>query len=160
MSLYRPALPIATSALGLLGIGSGIYNFIAPIEGAKGFGLQSTSTSSTASAHAKAIEGALIRVHGIRNIGVGLSTVSLVLFWQFSPLCQSSPLAALAVRRCLGITLTLGTIVGLGDAWILKQFSDTDGVESEAKELASAKGTAHAIMAIVISGLGLTYLLV
>ncbi|KAH7140083.1 hypothetical protein B0J13DRAFT_623958 [Dactylonectria estremocensis] len=145
MSFYRPALPIATSALGLLGIGGGIYNFVAPTEGAKGFGLQTTSTALSTSAHAKAIEGAFIRVHGIRNIGVGLNTVGLVLFWQFSS------------GR---ITVTLGTIAGLGDVWILKQFADAEDVESEAKELALAKSMAHAIMAIAISGLGSTHLVV
>ncbi|KAK7432993.1 hypothetical protein QQZ08_000464 [Neonectria magnoliae] len=81
MSIPRPALPVFTSVLGVLGVAGGIYDFVSPAEGAKGF--------APLSAHVKALDHAFILVHGIRNIGVGLTTLGLVLFWQFSPLCQA-----------------------------------------------------------------------
>ncbi|KPM43914.1 hypothetical protein AK830_g2616 [Neonectria ditissima] len=159
MSIPRPTLPIFTSVLGVLGIAGGVYNFVSPAEGAKGFGLTPASKTPP-TAHSKAFEHAFILVHGIRNVGVGLTTVGLVLFWQFSPLCRASPQAALAVRQCLGISLAAGTVVGLGDAWIIKRFSDAEGVETEAREVAVIQSAGHAVTAVAIAGLGLTYLLV
>lgn len=152
------ALPVFTSLLGLLGIGGGIYNLISPPEGARGFGL-SVPPAPRSSAHFSAAQRALIAVHGVRNIGSGLSLISLVLFWKFSSLCETSPFAELAVRRCIGISLTTGSVVGFGDAWLLEKFANTEGVGKEAKDLAGEKSIGHAVTAVVIAGMGLTYLL-
>ncbi|ETN47060.1 uncharacterized protein HMPREF1541_01250 [Cyphellophora europaea CBS 101466] len=157
LSSLRPALPIFTGLLGVVALGGGAYNFVSPLEGAKGFGLLAPAKDA---AHADAFQEAYIRVHGIRNIGTGLSTLTLVLMWQFSDLCRTSPIAALAVKRCMGISLVLGTTVGLGDAWILKQYAESPGVGQEAVALARGKSTAHAVTALVIASVGLGWLMV
>jgi hypothetical protein len=150
----RPALPVFSGLLSLLALGGGIYNFIEPREGAKAFGLIAQSGSSS---HTTAFETAYIRIHGIRNIGNGLVNISLLLYLQFSDLCQTSPIAASTVKKCIGIGLTLGTVVGLGDAWILKQFADSPEVDGDAAKLAAAKSTGHALTSGVILGLGLCW---
>lgn len=155
LSSLRPALPVFTGLMGLLGLGGGIYNFADPVEGAKGFGLIAPSGTGS---HAAAFETAYIRIHGIRNLGMGLVNLGLVLYWQYSDLCRTSPIAATAVQRVLGISFLLGTIVGLGDAWILKQFADSPGVEAEAANLGREKSQGHAVMAVAIASLGLGWL--
>jgi hypothetical protein len=155
LSSLKPALPIFTGLLGLLGLGGGIYNFIDPHGGAKGFGLIAPTSNQP---HAAAFQQAYVRIHGLRNAGVGLTNLALLLYLQFSDVCQTSPVAAAAVRKCLGIGLTLGTLVGLGDAWILRRFEGSAGVEGEAKTLAAEKSTAHALTSLVILSVGLGWL--
>ena len=155
LSSLKPALPVFTGLLGVLGLGGGIYNFANPVEGARAFGLVAPSGVSS---QAAAFQTAYIRIHGIRNIGMGLVNLSLVLFWQFSDLCRTSPIAAEALKRILAINFLLGPIVGLGDAWILKQFADSPGVEPEAANLGREKSQGHAVTAVLIASLGLGWL--
>lgn len=75
----------------------------------------------------------MIHVYGIRNLGVGLSTLGLTAFWKLSPTCRMSPLAADAAKKCLGICMMFGTLVALGDAWIVRQFANSSELEEEAR---------------------------
>ena len=150
-------MPVFTGTLSLLGLAGGLYNFVQPLEGAKGFGLIAPAATSQ---HATAFQTAYIRIHGIRNIGTGVVNIGLLLYLQFSNLCQTSPIAAEAVKKCIGLGLTLSTVVALGDAWILKQFADSPGVNSEGAQLGAAKATGHALTSGIILGLGLCWLYV
>lgn len=152
-TLQTAALPTFTTLLGLLSLGGGIYNFANPAAGATGFGLTPPNITSTSP-----FETAYIRVHGIRNIAGGLTNLALISFWQFSGFCRDNPAAAAAVRRCLGLSLTIGTVVGLGDAWIVGRYAK-DVEEGEVKETAKGKSMGHAGMAVVIAGVGLGMLL-
>ena len=149
-------LPILTATLSSLAIGGGIYNFQNPSEGAKVFGI--LLSDSKPSSSPTPIEEAYIKVHGIRNLATGLSGLSLLAFLQFSNITTASPVAAAAVRKAIGITFVVGTVVGLGDAWILSQLAQREGVSGEAERLATEKSMGHAFMAFPIAALGAAWL--
>lgn len=153
-SLPASLLPSLVGVLSTAGLLGGIYNFAAPLEGARGFGLLPTSPPNQLTAFQKAY----IRIHGIRNIGIGLGNFSLLTYWYLS----DSPIVRDTVRRCIGWGLVMGTVVGMGDAYILKAYAGelTEASDSgekdvkEAKDLATSKGTAHAITGLIILGVG------
>lgn len=164
--LPTATLPVLVGVLSSLALLGGAYNFAAPLEGAKAFGLLPADGGKKTPS---AFETAYIRVHGIRNIGVGLGNAGLLLYWLFSDTCRQSVVAEQVVRRCLGIGLVTGTVVGMGDAWILNQYyqdiesevgqqGDKSGLK-EARELASAKSKGHAFTAVGILAVGLGLLL-
>ncbi|KAI8652468.1 hypothetical protein NCS57_01310800 [Fusarium keratoplasticum] len=149
-----PALPVL---LGLTGVGVGIYSFVSPTNAIRMFGLRAPSPSdkNLPSPHAEAFQRSAIYTYGIRNIGVGLANLGIFAFWKLSPVCQTNPAASDAVRQCLGICLILGTTVGLGDAWIIRQFAKDEGVQGEAKTEAAKASVSHAVTAAVILATGI-----
>ena len=159
----QAVFPTLVGLLSVTALGGGIFNFVNPLEGAKGFGLLPSKGGSQATL--SPFEQAYIRVHGIRNVGVGLGNFVLLAYWAFS----DNPAVGRIVRTCLGLGIVAGTVVGLGDAWILKQYakdiaaSTADvGDEKGAKEvttLAEGKGTGHAVTAMVIFAVGAGMLL-
>ncbi|KAM0425935.1 hypothetical protein ACHAPT_008874 [Fusarium lateritium] len=148
-----PALPVLLS---LTGVGVGIYSFVSPTNAIRGFGLRVPSAGKDLpSPHAEAFERSAIYTCGIRNIGTGLANLGIFAFWQFSPICQTNPSVSDAVRQCLGICLIAGTTVGLGDAWIVRQFAKDEGVQGETKAEAFKASVGHAITAAVILAAGI-----
>lgn len=141
-STVRSILPIASASLGLLGIAGGLLNFASPAEGARGFGITPSSPEPTPT------ELAYIRVHGIRNISGCAALVGLCAYLRFSSLCQTSPVAAAAVRKVIGITSIAGCYMGFVDSWILAQFADRKSVNGDAVELARSKSKSHAILGV------------
>ncbi|KAF2795754.1 hypothetical protein K505DRAFT_348408 [Melanomma pulvis-pyrius CBS 109.77] len=151
-------LPTIATLLGLTGVGGGVYTFISAQDAIRSFGLRPppSSTKTALSKHADAFEQSMIHVYGIRNLGVGLSTLGLTAFWKLSPTCQTSPLAADISKKCLGICMMFGTLVALGDAWIVRQFGKSSELEEEARIEASKASTGHALVSVPILATGLT----
>ncbi|KAI8712465.1 hypothetical protein NCS52_01344800 [Fusarium sp. LHS14.1] len=148
-----PAFPVL---LGLTGVGVGIYSFVSPLDCIRMFGLRTPSPNDKVlpSPHAEAFQRSAIYTYGIRNIGGGLANLGIFAFWKLSPVCQNNPDASEAVRQCLGICLILGTTVGMGDAWILRQFAKDERVQGEAKTEAAKASVNHAMTAAVILATG------
>lgn len=156
MATLNTAVPALPVLLSLTGVGVGIYSFVSPTNAIRMFGLRvpSPTGKDLPSPHAEAFQRSVIYTYGIRNIGNGLASLGMFAFWQLSPICQNNPSAADAVRQCLGICLITGTTVGLGDAWIMRQFARDEGVQGDAKIEASKASISHAITAAVILATG------
>ncbi|KAF4964751.1 hypothetical protein FSARC_7350 [Fusarium sarcochroum] len=146
------ALPLL---FGLTGTSVGIYSFVSPNNAIRMFGLQGPATEKGSSSHSDALQRSLIYACGLRNIGTGLSTLGLFAFWQFSPICQVSPLAAAVTKKCLGIGFMFGTIVGVGDAVIIRQYANREFVQGEAEETAANASISHGVTAVLILATGL-----
>ena len=159
MSLARllpPVLPILTTLIGLGGFTIGIYSFFAPISAAQLYGAQLPASAratispkktddppSTSEDNTRHV--AYIYAHGIRNFVTGLSILSLTAYWQFSPLCQTSPIAALTVQRCLGIVITAGSLTPIVDAYVTWQA----GEKGTAGEVGKKAAKVHASRSFV-----------
>lgn len=146
------ALPLL---FGLTGTSIGIYSFVSPYDAIRLFGLQNTSSKKTSSAQSEAFQKSLIYATGLRNIGTGLSTLGLFAFWQFSPICQVSPLAAAITKKCMGICFMFGTLVGVGDAVLVRQFANKEFTKDEAEDKATKASISHGITAVLILATGL-----
>ncbi|KAF5612383.1 uncharacterized protein FSUBG_1460 [Fusarium subglutinans] len=140
---------------GVTGTSIGIYSFVSPYNAMRLFGLHAPAADKTSSSQSEAFQKSLIYATGLRNIGTGLSTLGLYAFWQFSPICQVSPLAAAVTKKCLGICFMFGTFVGVGDAVIVRQFANKEYVEGEAEEKAVNASISHGITAVIILATGL-----
>lgn len=151
----RPALPVFSGLLGSLSLMGGLYSFSAPEAAAKEFGIVLDESSSPS---VRASQTTFVQAVGLRNLVTGVSTLSILAFWQLSSICQASPVAEQTVKRILGIMLTVGTLVSMGDAYIISQYARVNGISNEAKELAKEKGMSHATLGVPILGLGLAYL--
>ncbi|KAF9875683.1 hypothetical protein CkaCkLH20_06615 [Colletotrichum karsti] len=158
-TFWKPAaLPVFTGLLSLLGAGDGLLNLTQPETGAANFGLIPPSRASVSPAQFDAFHHALIKVKGARNLHMSTSIIALILYGQFSDVCRSSPAAATAVRRCIGLVLTLGTGVGLSGAFVIWEYVKSAESSRKAVEIGRAKAKAHFLTSLPILALGLAYL--
>ncbi|KZL87474.1 hypothetical protein CI238_03907 [Colletotrichum incanum] len=158
-AFWRPAaLPLFTGLLALLGAADGVFNLSKPESGAATFGLVPPRRDSVTPAQFDAFHYALIKVKGARNLHMSSCILALVLYGQFSDVCRTSPMAAAAVRRCVGIVLTLGAGVGFSGAAVVTEYLSSPDASVEAVEVGKAKAKAHLVTNVPIIALGLTYL--
>ncbi len=153
-------LPTLTTLLGLTGLASGTYALLNPFDAIGPFGLTPpfsyTSTKNgkpSPSSHAQTFSQSVIRAYALRNISSGLSLLSMTAFWQLSPLCKESELAAAVARKCIGLGLLVGTLVAGGDAVVVGAFGkelQEEGSDEEAVENARGKSWGHVGSAVVI----------
>jgi hypothetical protein len=157
----RNALPYTTTALATIGLCSGLYTFLFPsLSAAHLFGFAPPKSGTcAASTEANARQRGYIQLHGIRNSGNGLGMVGLLAFRQVSLLCRENQAAKEAVGLCLGVLLTTGTIVAIGDWWALREYAGVDGVKGEDEKYVRSKAKGHLGATVVIFGLGLGWLL-
>lgn len=153
-SLRSAVLPGLTVLLGTGGVLGGLYSFQSPFEWARQFGVVCSSDSKSSLEHR-----ALIQTIGIRNIASGGSLLALTAFWQFSALCRASPVAAVAVKRSLGLTLLVGTVVAMTDSVVLSQLAKGGSLSAEDEGFTTAASKGHAFISLPILGLALGYLL-
>jgi hypothetical protein len=152
-TLRSSALPIFSGLLGTMGIANGLYCLNAPVDGERVFGIlvpQPVSSSQELQTWQKAQTYA----RGIRNFAGGLGILGITAYWRFSSLCQASPVAGVAARRCLGVMFLTGSIIGAGDGLIISRFADGQGTSEEAKEVGKKAGFGHMVMAVPILVLG------
>ncbi|KIX96614.1 uncharacterized protein Z520_07880 [Fonsecaea multimorphosa CBS 102226] len=154
-SLRTSALPALTGLMGTMGIVTGLYSFRAPVDAETLFGILVPS-SVNASKELSTWQHAQTYTRGLRNFAGGLSIVGITVFWRFSSLCQSSPVAALTAKRCLGIIFLTGSVIGAGDGLIINQFARGEGISEKAREVAKKAGLGHLVMALPILALGLS----
>ncbi|OHE96891.1 hypothetical protein CORC01_07858 [Colletotrichum orchidophilum] len=159
LTSWKPAaLPLFTGLLALLGAADGCLNLAKPEGGAATFGLVPPPRDTVTPAQFDAFHHALVKVKGARNLHMSLCILGLVLYGHFSGVCRASPLAAVAVRRCLGIVLTLGSGVGFSGAAVVSEYLRSPGASEEAIAVGKAKAKAHLITNVPIVALGLIYL--
>ncbi|OQV03321.1 hypothetical protein CLAIMM_08374 [Cladophialophora immunda] len=154
-SLRTSALPALTGLMGTMGIATGLYSLRAPVNAETLFGIL-VPAPVTASKELSTWQKAQTYTRGLRNLAGGLSIVGITVFWRFSSLCQSSPVAALTAKRCLGIIFLTGSIIGGGDGLVIRQFAQAEGTSEEASEVGKQAGMGHLVMALPILALGLT----
>ncbi|KAL9105247.1 MAG: hypothetical protein Q9227_009548 [Pyrenula ochraceoflavens] len=164
-SLQTVALPTITALFGALAFLGGTYHFTSPIDSAKMFGLTYPTTSSSTDKKTQAWQKAYVKVHGIRNMASGISSMGLMGFLYLSKFCRDSPVAAQAVRKCIGICLVAGTVAAVGDGYILSRFvreardekaEDDDGAgKDKSIALAEEKSKGHMMMGLPILAIGL-----
>ncbi|KAL2876439.1 hypothetical protein SGCOL_008245 [Colletotrichum sp. CLE4] len=158
-SWWKPAaLPLFTGLLALLGAADGCLNLAKPEGGAATFGLVPPPRDTVTPAQFDAFHHALVKVKGARNLHMSSCILALVLYGQFSNVCRASPLAATAVRRCLGIVLMLGSGVGFSGAAVVSEYMGSSDALSEAVAVGRAKVKGHLIANVPILALGLMYL--
>lgn len=121
------ALPILTTLIGAGGFIVGIYSFISPSSAAQVYGVQlpRTSASSKKNSKSRHINAedisqhlAYIYSHGIRNLVVGLTVLSLTWYWQYGAHSISD---RVTVQRCLGVVITVGWLTPVVDAIVTWQ---------------------------------------
>lgn len=160
MSTIRSsALPLLTGAMGTLGLATGLYSLNAPIEADRLFGIL-VPRSVSSSKELQTWQVAQSSARGIRNVSGALSILGIIAFWQFSELCQASPVASTVAKRCLGIIFLSGSITGVGDGLIISQFATGDGTSEEAKEVGKKTGFGHLVTAVPILALGVACLFI
>ncbi|KAK1594145.1 uncharacterized protein LY79DRAFT_549990 [Colletotrichum navitas] len=158
-AFWRPAaLPVFTSLLALFGAADGVFNLAKPENGAATFGLVPPRRDSLTPSQFDAFHHALIKVKGARNLHMSSCILALILYGQFSDVCRASPVAAVAVRRCVGIVLTLGAGVGFSGAAVVTEYLRSPDASTEAVEVGIAKVKAHLLTNVPIVALGLVYL--
>ncbi|TDZ40109.1 hypothetical protein CTRI78_v010381 [Colletotrichum trifolii] len=158
-SLWNPtALPLFTSLLAILGAADGISNLVRPDLGAANFGLTPPSRTAAHPSQLDAFHHALVKVKGARNLHMASCVVGLALYGACSETCRASPAAALAVRRCLGIVLALGSGVGFSGAAVISDYVAGEGVDEGARELGRSKMWMHLVTNVPILALGVVYL--
>ena len=104
--LIRTILSSFAFILGVLAFSGGAYSFYDPIAWSASLGIQIQSLSSPTIPFAQLV--------GARNIASGLTIFVLLYTRQ---------------RRALGLTLMVGTVVSLVDAWII---ANNGGLEGKA----------------------------
>lgn len=156
ISTLRNTLPVFSTALGLLGIIGGIINFTDPALGAKSFGIDLHSTTPSVR------DLAYVRIHGVRNIKDGLLNIILTGFLVFSDVCRTSEVAASVVRKCIGMTLVIRSLVGFADGWVVGEYvgsqhaSERKGKQGDGK----ASVATPVKFAVGVAALGAAYLFV
>jgi len=161
LATLRSALPLLTGISSLLAIGGGLYDLQAPSQGSKVFGILVSERDSTTSSSSSPtpVEKAYIQVHGIRTLASGLSCLGLLLFLQFSDLTRTSPAAATAARKAIGIITLAIAPVCLLDSWVLSDLARGESLAGDTVDLARQKSAAHAFTAIPILALGASWFL-
>lgn len=159
LATLHSGLPLLTGISSLLAISGGLYDLQAPSQGSKVFGIlvadEDSNTSS--SSPPTPVEKAYIQVHGIRTIASGLSCLGLLLFLHFSDLTRTSPTAATAMRKAIGVITLAIAPVCLLDSWVLAGLAQSQGVSGDTAALARQKSAAHAFTSIPIVALGASW---
>ncbi|KAH7411706.1 hypothetical protein DE146DRAFT_251318 [Phaeosphaeria sp. MPI-PUGE-AT-0046c] len=157
-------LPTLTSLLGLTGLAGGLYTFISPLDAIRPFGLipppqtpsqPSFPESKNTTSSAQPFHHALIQAYGIRNIGTGLSTLCLTWFWKIQ---LAGSVAERVTRKCLGICMVMGAVVGVGDAWVVLRFGVDANLKDGDRQEVRGTSRGHAIVSGVILGSGMLLL--
>lgn len=152
---------------GAVGSGSlivGLYAFTSPLNVVRVYGtrplsiaarpteqnesakIQSTSTSWTET---------LALAHGVRNTATGLSILSLATYFHLEP----SPVAAGAIKRCLGVLVLVGSIIPVGDSIVTARYMAAQDLAQTDRETAKKASAAHATRSIFWVAAGLMCLL-
>lgn len=154
LSASRPfVLPSVTGLLGLMGVATGINTLRAPSAAITTFGLTPPSKLAI-SPHIQAFQTSLIRAYGVRNIGGGLSSLVFSAWWFL----ETDPARRKVITDVLRVSMVLGPIVGLGDAWLVGDYADQAGEQNEESVKQTAK--AHAVVGCLMVGVaGFSYFL-
>lgn len=147
-------LPTLTTLLGLTGLATGANCLLSsnPIDAIRPFGLR-TPNATHPSTNNDPLTTALVHAYGIRNFGGALGTLGLTTLWVLQ---VKGGVAEDVARKSLGLSMLLGTVVGIGDALLVTRFSKQVGGEVglEAKKA----GFRHGIAAVIIATIGLSLL--
>lgn len=151
----RTTLPFMTGALYSFGLGGGLYNFIDPVAGAKFFGIVLPHSQPTPT------EAAYTKINGIRNLTNAAFGLGMIAFLHFSDSCTKLPIGpfvAAAVRKGLGYSMLIASVVTFSDGYILQQFSDSEGLSDEAADKAKTQRQRYAALSLPVALLGLGWI--
>ena len=153
-SLMR-VLPILTALIGSGGFTVGLYSFVSPVSAARVYGIpvsppakeKQDSSDSTSASLSK--DEAYVYAHGSRNLAIGTSILGLTACWRFSSICQLSPVAAQAVKRCLGITLLAGSMTPIADAYVISRYVGQDDISAQDVQTGKKASKTHAMRSLL-----------
>jgi hypothetical protein len=145
------AVPVLTALLGTGAIAGGISSFTSPRKFAELFGIALPASSNDinqSNAQTDVLQRAYIQIQGLRNIASGVGLVSLTAFWS---VFRNSPVASETIKQCIAISLTTGTLVTLGDGYILSKILGARDLSQDAYDLAKDKSKGHILTTIPIA---------
>lgn len=149
---------------GLVGSGSllvGLYSLFSPLDAIRVYGTKPSVQSPKKDDSVKPEQlsadwtRTLAYAHGVRNTAVGLSIISLCAYYHVEP----SPVAAHAIKRCLGVLVTVGTIIPVGDAVVTARYMASQELAEIDRETSKKASAAHAARSIIWMGAGFLCLL-
>ena len=166
MSFLRTQAPYFAALVGSGSLIVGLYAFKSPLAASRVYGTSSVTQDvendnsersdvpdkPTASTHAadKEWTKTLIYAQAVRNVGFGSAIIALAGLYHFEP----SPVAAQAMRRCLGLILCVGSVVPMGDAIVVGNYIAAEGVRQGDRDVARKAALAHAGRSLVWIGVG------
>lgn len=149
---------------GVVGSGSlivGLYSFTSPLSAIRVYGTRPLTSSprkandATTEALTTEWTRTLTYTHGVRNTAIGLSIISLCVCYHVEP----SPVAAAAIKRCLGVLVTVGSIIPMGDCMVTARYMAAQELAHVDRETAKKASAAHAARSIIWLAAGLMCLL-
>lgn len=151
---------------GIVGSGSlivGLYSFVSPLSAIRVYGTRPSSGQAQPKKDDDSSLGSLSTewtrtlayAHGVRNTAMGLSIISLCAYYHVEP----SPVAANAIKRCLGVLVTVGSIIPMGDAAVTARYMGAQDLAQVDRETAKKASAAHATRSVIWIGAGLMCLL-
>ena len=145
---------------GLVGSGSlivGLYSFFSPLSAIRVYGtrplMRSAKKDDDLESGSVPAEWTrtLAYAHGVRNTAVGPCIISLCTYYHV----EATPAAAHAIKRCLGVLVTVGSIIPMGDAIVTARYMAAHGLPQIDQETAKKASAAHATRSIIWIGTGL-----
>ena len=150
MPSVETVLPVLTALVGSGGFTIGLYSFVSPVSAARIYGIPVTpANEKIAVSTTISKEEAYVYAHGSRNLAIGTSILGLSAFWRFSSICQLSPVAAQAVKRCVGITILAGSIVPSTDAYFIAQHVKQHGLSAQDVSTGKKSSRGHAARSLL-----------
>lgn len=152
---------------GVVGSGSlivGLYSFTSPLNAVRIYGTRPLSISAqhTEQDDSPKTKSAvnewtqtLSYGHGVRNTATGLSIISLATYFHFEP----SPVAAEAIKRCLGVLVLVGSIIPIGDSIVTARYMAAQDLAQADRDTAKKASAAHATRSAFWVAAGLMCLL-
>jgi hypothetical protein len=151
---------------GVVGSGSlivGLYSFVSPLSAIRVYGSRpladpdSKKSDNSSPSEPLIIEWTrtLTYAHGVRNTAMGLAIVSLCGFYHIEP----SPVAANAVKRCLGVLVLVGSMIPFGDSVVTARYMAAQQLAQTDRETAKKASAAHASRSVFWLAAGLMCLL-
>ena len=155
--------PYIAAAVGSGSLIVGLYSFTSPLNAVRVYGTRPLSTTSQPDAsdspQHKSISTSwtetLALAHGVRNTATGLSILSLAAYFHAEP----SPVAAEAIKRCLGVVVLVGSIVPVGDSIVTARYMAAADVSQGDRDVAKKASAAHATRSVVWVAAGVMCLL-
>lgn len=143
---------------GLIGSGSlivGLYSFVSPLDAIRVYGVRPSRHAATmtpkeavSSGEAELLDEwtrTLAYAHGTRNTASGLASLVVTGLYYREP----SPVAAKAIKRCLGMLVLVGSIVPIGDTLVTARYMAAHPLQQEDRDVAKAASAAHAARSVI-----------
>lgn len=148
---------------GVVGCGSlivGLYAFTSPLSAVRVYGTRPLSIAAQPTEQDESAKNQSVGTEwsqtlsyslGVRNTATGLSILGLATYYHLEP----SPVAAGAIKRCLGVLVLVGSIIPVGDSIVTARYMAAQDLAQTDRETAKKASAAHATRSIFWVAAGL-----